>query len=66
MKTCKEMALIWNISVRAVSNLCKSGRIPGAVKTVKNGRIQIENLCLLVFQTMCVLNRIIIMWIKQC
>ncbi len=26
MKTCKEMALIWNISVRAVSNLCKSGR----------------------------------------
>ena len=36
MKTCKEMASIWNISVRAVSSLCKSGRIPGAVK---NGKI---------------------------
>ena len=30
------MASIWNISVRAVSSLCKSGRIPGAVK---NGKI---------------------------
>ena len=37
MKTCKEMALIWNISVRAVTSLCKSGRIPGAVK---NGKFQ--------------------------
>lgn len=39
MKTCKEMALIWNISVRAVSSLCKSGRIPGAVKNGKNWEI---------------------------
>ena len=36
MKTCKEMASIWNVSVRAVSSLCKSGKIPGAVK---NGKI---------------------------
>lgn len=42
MKTCKEMALIWNISVRAVSNLCKSGRIPGAVKNGKNWEIPDE------------------------
>ena len=39
MKTCKEMALIWNISVRTVSSLCKSGRIPGAVKNGKNWEI---------------------------
>ena len=31
MKTCKEMASIWNVSVRAVSSLCKSGKISGAV-----------------------------------
>ena len=42
MKTCKEMALIWNISVRAVSSLCKSGRIPGAVKNGKNWEIPDE------------------------
>ena len=36
------MALIWNISVRAVSNLCKSGRIPGAVKNGKNWEIPDE------------------------
>ena len=39
MKTCKEMALIWIISVRTVSSLCKSGRIPGAVKNGKNWEI---------------------------
>lgn len=33
------MALIWNISVRTVSSLCKSGRIPGAVKNGKNWEI---------------------------
>lgn len=33
------MASIWNISVRAVSSLCKSGRIPGAVKNGKNWEI---------------------------
>ena len=42
MKTCKEMALIWNISVRAVTSLCKSGRIPGAVKNGKNWEIPDE------------------------
>lgn len=42
MKTCKEMALIWNISVRAVSNLCKLGRIQGAVKNGKNWEIPDE------------------------
>ncbi len=36
------MALIWNISVREVSNLCKSGRIPGAVKNGKNWEIPDE------------------------
>ena len=33
------MASIWNVSVRAVSSLCKSGRIPGAVKNGKNWEI---------------------------
>ena len=36
------MALIWNVSVRAVSSLCKSGRIPGAVKNGKNWEIPDE------------------------
>lgn len=36
MKTCKEMAKKWNISERAVSTFCKSGKIPGAKK---EGRI---------------------------
>lgn len=36
------MAVIWNISVREVSNLCKSGRIPGAVKNGKNWEIPDE------------------------
>lgn len=36
------MALIWNISVRAVTSLCKSGRIPGAVKNGKSWEIPDE------------------------
>lgn len=32
MKTCKEAAEQWGISVRAVNDLCKRGRIPGAIK----------------------------------
>ena len=35
MKTCKQKALEWGISERTVNDLCKKGRIPGAVK---NGR----------------------------
>ena len=40
MKTCKEMALIWNISVRAVTSLCKSGRIPVLLRMEKVGKFQ--------------------------
>ena len=29
MKTCKEKALEWGLSTRAVNNLCKLGKIPG-------------------------------------
>ena len=32
MMTCKEKALEWGISTRTVNNLCKQGKIPGAVK----------------------------------
>lgn len=32
MKTCKQKALEWGISERTVNDLCKKGRIPGAVK----------------------------------
>ena len=32
MRTCKEKAIEWGISVRAVNELCKSGKVPGAVK----------------------------------
>jgi len=32
MRTCRQMAAEWGISTRAVNELCKRGRIPGAVK----------------------------------
>lgn len=32
MKTCKEMAYIWDVSERTVSSFCTTGKIPGAVK----------------------------------
>ena len=32
MKTCKEKALEWGISTRSVNDMCKKGRIQGAVK----------------------------------
>ena len=32
MKTCKEKAMEWNISYRSVNNMCKNGKIPGAIK----------------------------------
>ena len=32
MKTCKEKALEWNVSPRSVSDMCKKGRIQGAIK----------------------------------
>ena len=41
MKTCKQKALEWGISERTVNDLCKKGRIPGAVKN--GGRWQIPD-----------------------
>lgn len=35
MKTCKEMANIWNVTERTVTTFCNSGKIPGAVKMGK-------------------------------
>ena len=32
MKTCKEKALEWNVSPRSVNDMCKKGRIQGAIK----------------------------------
>ena len=32
MKTCKEKALEWGVSPRSVNDMCKKGRIQGAVK----------------------------------
>ena len=32
MKSCKEISLIWGISERRVTQFCKEGKIPGAVK----------------------------------
>lgn len=32
MKTCKEKALEWNVSPRSVNDMCKKGRIHGAIK----------------------------------
>jgi predicted site-specific integrase-resolvase len=36
VKTCKQIANEWGISERTVNELCKSGKISGAVK---NGRV---------------------------
>lgn len=39
MKSCKEMALIWGISDRRVTEFCKDGKIPGAEKVGKQWQI---------------------------
>ena len=39
MKTCREMAEVWNVTERTVTALCKSGKIPGAVKKGKSWQI---------------------------
>ena len=39
MKSCKEKANEWDISVRAVNELCKKGKITGAVKDGKSWQI---------------------------
>ena len=39
MKSCKEMSLIWGISERRITELCKTGKIPGAVKDGKQWQI---------------------------
>ena len=39
MKTCKEMAEVWNVTERTVTTFCKSGKIPGAVKNGKSWQI---------------------------
>ena len=36
MRTCKEMALIWNVTERTITKFCKAGRIPGAIKIGKS------------------------------
>lgn len=39
MKTCREMAEMWNVTERTVTAFCKSGKIPGAVKKGKSWQI---------------------------
>lgn len=39
MKTCKEMAEIWNVTDRTVTAFCKTGKIPGAIKVGKSWQI---------------------------
>ena len=39
MMTCKEKALEWGVSIRTVNNLCKQGKIPGAVKIKSSWQI---------------------------
>lgn len=39
MKTCKELALEWNLSERTISHLCNEGKISGAVKKRKSWQI---------------------------
>lgn len=39
MKTCKEMASVWNVTERTVTTFCKTGKIPGARKVGKSWQI---------------------------
>jgi hypothetical protein len=39
MKTCKEISLIWGISERRVTEMCKKGKIPGAVKAGRQWQV---------------------------
>ena len=39
MKTCKELALEWNLSERTISHHCNEGKIVGAVKKGKSWQI---------------------------
>ena len=39
MKSCREMAAIWNVTERTVTTFCKSGKIPGAIKSGKSWQI---------------------------
>ncbi len=39
VKTCKEMALIWNVTERSITKFCKEGKIPGAVKYGRSWQI---------------------------
>lgn len=39
MKTCREMAKMWNVTERTVTTFCKSEKIPGAVKDGKSWQI---------------------------
>ena len=39
MKTCKEMAVLWNVTERNIAKFCKDGKIPGAFKEGKAWKI---------------------------
>ncbi len=39
MKSCKEMSTKWGISERRVTQYCKEGKIPGAVKIGKHWQV---------------------------
>ena len=39
MMTCREKAEEWGITIRAVNQFCKSGKIPGAIKNGKSWSI---------------------------
>ena len=39
MKSCKEISVIWGISERRVTEFCKEGKIPGAVKAGRQWRV---------------------------
>ena len=42
MKNCKQVALEWGLSERTINNLCKTGKIEGAVKVGRRWQIPDE------------------------
>ena len=41
MKSCKEKAAEWGISSRSVNDMCKKGKVAGAVKENEHGEFLI-------------------------
>ena len=42
MRSCKQMSVVWGVSERRVTEFCKEGMIPGAIKVGKRWQHRTE------------------------